>query len=303
MTEPFGTELPRAEERYQIAGEGKELFTRTDLRNRIRSGDLLMSTEIAIEGTDDYRAAAEFPELARYFSLVASAPAVASGSTLVSPTAEAPTGSLVARLVPALAYPITGAGAIIIVVLAFLEAVPFGSVITALVTPLLLVAIVRVSAEGSTRMPAAAAFGGAGSIVSDMLKAFVLSLLAAWPIILAILLIFVMPRAAFSLMIAAFVAMVLYYPACIAILAKYGTIRPALSVSQIWGFITTLEGDYVLALAYYIPFFGLAVALGIAGSGLPSGAQEFLIAVPIVWGAFSVFHLIGWSMHRHRGAL
>lgn len=297
------TDLPLSPERYQIAGEGKDLYSRIELRDRIRDGSLLPATEIAPEGSDTYRPAVDYPELARYFSLVSNAAATAAPASFVPAGSVAPPSSVGERLIPGLMYPLTGFGAILVFALALFQLLPFGFLVTVIAIPLVNVAVVRVSSEGSARMPGLAAFGGAGTIVMTALKAIVISILSAWPFILALLLAFVIPRAAFMLGVGATVAMVLYYPACLAILAKYGTIRPALSVSQIWGFITTLGADYVLALGAGFSVLSLAFVLGLVGGGLPERVAALMTGIILVWGTLYVFHLIGWAMYRHRSEL
>ncbi|HUP65460.1 MAG TPA: hypothetical protein VM557_09280 [Thermoanaerobaculia bacterium] len=294
------TDQPLQTERYRIAGEGKDLYSRNDLRNRIRNGSLLAGTEVALEGTDEYRPAADFPELARYFSLISSAPRPVEASTYVPADSVAPATSVGARLIPGLIYPLTGFGAVVVFGLALLQLLPFGFLASAIAMPLVSVAIVRVSSEGSTRMPALAAFGSLGEMVMTALKAIAISLLSAWPLILAMILSFLLPGAAFTLAIAAMIAMVLYYPACIAILAKYKTIRPALSVSLIWGFITTLGADYALAIGAGLGVLGLLIVLSLFASTLPANVGALLTVLVVVWGTLYVFHLIGWAMYRHR---
>lgn len=294
------TDAPVRSERYQIAGEGRELFTRITLRDRIRDGSLQARTEIAVEGSDQFRPAVEYPELARYFSLITNAPAPAVASSFVPAGSVGAPTSVGERLIPGLIYPLTGFGAAVVFGLALLELLPLGFLATMIAIPLVCVAVVRVSSEGSTRMPTLAAFGGAGTIVMTALKAIAISLLSAWPLILAMLLTFVLPGSAFVLAVAASVAMVLYYPACLAILAKYGTIRPALSVSQIWGFISILGSDYALAIGAGFGVLGLAFATTLVASALPEKAAALAMVLIVVWGTLYVFHLIGWAMYRHR---
>ena len=297
------TDAPVRTERYQIAGEVRTVFTRVELRDRIRNGELLAVTEVAIEGSDEYRPAVDYPELARYFSLVKEAPVAVEASSYVPADTIARPTSVGERLIPGLVYPLTGFGALVVFGLALLELLPFGVLAAALAIPLVSVAIVRVSSEGSTRMPTLAAFGDPGSIVVTALKAIAISLLSAWPFILAMVLAFVIPNAAFTLGIAAMIAMVLYYPACIAILAKFGTIRPALSVSEIWGFISTLGADYALAIGAGFGVVGLTVGAGLALAGLSAKVAAFAVVLIPIWGTLYVFHLIGWAMYRHRNEI
>lgn len=293
------------EPRYRVAGEGRDLFSRADLRERIRQGLLDASSEIAREDSEDYQAAGSFPELQRYFSLVSSQEAVASTSSLVQPGHSAPPASVLSRLVPGALYPLTGFGSAFVILFAMLELIPVMSLISAVAIPLFSVAIIRVSSEGGTRMPSPAAFGSLVQILATILKIFVLTLLSAWPFILALVLAFLAPRSAFGLGIMATVVMLLYYPACLAILARFNTIRPALSVSQVWAFITALGSDYAVALGASFAVVGVAFVAGVGAAmiGLPQRVQALVFMIPIVWGTFYVAHLIGWAMYNRRNAL
>lgn len=306
MAEPISEgQAPAAATRYQVAGDGKQLFTRADLRDRIRSGEIVMMTGVAMEGTDEFRPAGEFPELARYFSLLSSEHGVASASALVTPSTSLRSTTVVQRLLPGALYPFTGLGSLLVLGLAILELIPLGALINIVAIPLVGVAIVRVSSQGATVMPSWKDYGGPALILINAAKVFILSLLAAWPLILAVIFTFLAPRGAQTFFIAALVAATLYYPACIAILAKYGTIKPALSVTQIWGFITTLGSDYVVALLAGLGVLVVTVLSGITASliGLPERLQGLAVMFAIVWGTLYVFHLIGWGMHHRRDAV
>ena len=293
------------EVRYKVAGEAQALFSRGDLRNRIREGTIQSETEIAPEGTDDYRPARAFPELQRYFSLVSSQAVAASSSSLVPAQHSAPPASVASRLIPGALYPFTGFGAAFVIVLAMFELLPLFSIISAFAIPVFSVVIIRVSSEGGTRMPPLAAFGGFAGIVMTALKALAIAILTAWPVILAIIATLISPRGAMGFIMMAIVAMLLYYPACLAILAKFNTIRPALSVTQVWNFITTLGSDYAVALCAGFAVVGVAVILGMAAAfaGLPERLQVLVVMIPIVWGTFYIAHLIGWAMYNRRAQL
>lgn len=302
---PSGSESPSAEMRYRIAGEGRELFSRMNLRDRIRGGEVVGTTEIATEGSEDYRPAAEYPELARYLSLLSAQETPVSVSTFVPGGASAPASPVLRRLVPGVLYPLTGLGSVLVLALSILELIPIGALLSGIITPLVCVAIVRVSSDGATTMPSFGVLGSAWQILGTAARVILLTILSAWPFILAILLTLVSPRGATSFFFAALIAMILYYPACVAILARYGTIRPALSVTQIGAFITTLGSDYIVALLAGFAVLVLAFVSGLAAAaiGLPEGLQSLARMIPLVWGTFYVFHLIGWGMHNRRGSL
>src|SRR5436309_2046495 len=64
---------PPPPERYRLAlvGGGTEEVDRIEVKNRIRRGELVDSTQIALAGSDEWRATSTFPELQRYLALAA----------------------------------------------------------------------------------------------------------------------------------------------------------------------------------------------------------------------------------------
>lgn len=66
-------------------GGGIEELDRFAVRDGIRSGEIEAHTELAIKGTEEWKAAVEFPELARYFSLISVRPAISSGRCIPWP--------------------------------------------------------------------------------------------------------------------------------------------------------------------------------------------------------------------------
>src|SRR5207237_7553834 len=93
---------------YRIAGEGREIFNRFQIRDKIRAGEVTNETELAPEGNEEYRAASMYPELARYFSLLSVQPIAAPAAGVVTPSA--PALPITSRLAPGLVYPFTGVG-------------------------------------------------------------------------------------------------------------------------------------------------------------------------------------------------
>ena len=77
MTDPQGAPQPR----YRIAmyGGGIEELDRFAIRDLIRRGDVSAQTELAVSVSDDWRTAASYPELARYFNIVSARPTATPG--------------------------------------------------------------------------------------------------------------------------------------------------------------------------------------------------------------------------------
>src|SRR5436190_78951 len=104
---------------YRIAGEGKAVFNRLQIRDKIRAGEITNDTELALEGNEEYRAASGYPELARYFSLLTAQPIAAPSSGIIKPSA--PAAPIASRLAPGLIYPFTGVGSIVLLIVTGLQ--------------------------------------------------------------------------------------------------------------------------------------------------------------------------------------
>lgn len=63
--------MPSPAIRYRVFGR-HESFDRTGMRELIRRGELTSITDVAVDGTDDWKPAGNYPELLRYLSLAAS---------------------------------------------------------------------------------------------------------------------------------------------------------------------------------------------------------------------------------------
>ena len=286
---------------YRIAGEGREVFTRAQIRDRIRSGELTADNELAPEGTEDYRAASTYPELARYFSLVA-APAAQAPEGFVPPIA--PSEPISGRIVAGVLYPFTGLGWVILVVAAVLQSVPFGTFIAAAFTLVYTLAVIRTSSRGSTTMPPLSELGGGGEFFMSLLKAIGVVVGSAWPIILAIPLTFFLRSTALPF-IAGFVILI-YLPAAMAALAKWNSLVLALTPSSIFRMISTLGTDYLFAIFMLLASMGIVLTGGVALAKLMSGSQLAAEAIlTFFWYAamFYSYHLIGWGMYRHQDEL
>ena len=282
----------KSEVEYRIAGSGKDTFTKLQIRDFIRSGQITDATEIALEGSEEYRAASTYPELARYFALVAPKAEAAAAAKPVKGTPNS------TRILPGLIYPFTGIGWILILVVALLGTLPFGSLIASLFTAVYGLAVIRRSAEGMKSMPAVTDVGDLGTFFMSWLKLIAVTLISAWPVILSIPLMFVIRSG--GLIVLAAIVMILYYPAAMASLAKWNTISLAVSPSSIFRFIGILGFDYAIALI--APLFGFAIAIGatfLASRGMGAAGREVVAAFFGSWLGFYCLHLLGWGMYHH----
>lgn len=296
------------EPRYVISGEGREEFTRTDLRNRIREGTLTPATEIAKAGSENWIAAAQFPELARYFSLAGKAMAADPG-LIVGVSQEARvtrTGESVAsRLIPGLAYPLTAVGISLVVVLGVAQQMPVVSVLAGLFASLYSLVIIRASARGEKTLPPLSQIGNPVEALLLVVKIIVVTIASAWPIVLAIGSIFILPLMARSIILLAFAVTVLYYPACLATLAVWNSVKFALTPSQIFSFIRILGTDHFLAVMAWFGSFALSFAVFLLAAGFKAAALPLTILASsiMIWGGFYSAHILGWAVARHRHEL
>lgn len=297
-----------SETRYIISGEGREEFTRLDLRNRIREGTLTPVTEIARAGTETWVAASKVPELARYFSLAGKSmsadPALMVGTSAASQAAPA-VESVGSRLIPGLAYPLTAVGISLIVILAIAQQIPIVNLLAGLFASLYSLIIIRASARGEKTFPAFNQLGNPVEVLLLLVRMIVVTLAAAWPVILAVLTLFVMPMMARPIIFIALIVTILYYPACIATLAVWNSIKFALTPSQIFSFIRILGVDHVLAVMAWFAAFALAMAVTVGGglAGLAGRPLAVLAAAILIWGGFYSSHILGWAVARHRNEL
>lgn len=300
--EPSATPQPLAGT-YRIAGEGSAPVSRIELRDRIRDGLLSPETEIAADSSDEYRAALSYPELARYFSLIAQVPA---GGAPASAAGLVHAGGWIAppdsnRLLAGLAYPFSGMAWILIVAAALLQLVPLGAIAASILTSVYTLAIIRASSDGRTDAPPLAETGAPVLFLTRLVKVIVVTLVSAWPVFVAIPLVLIL-RSSIVVLVAAAV-MVLYYPAAVATLAKWDSITFAVTPSQIFRFIGILSPEYFIALGAYVACLVIAT-LG-ATALLPKAGAIAMVGSSLLftWATFYFFHLVGWGMYRHADEL
>jgi hypothetical protein len=286
---------------YQISGEGGEQFNLIGLRDRIRGGMLRPEDEIAIVGTGLWKPASQYAPLARYFSLLKPAEGVVAALA-----AQKPAGSMGSRIAAGLAYPFTSVTPIVFMVAAVGAAflTPLLYWIFSLFAGVYALTIIRKSSEGQTSPPSAADVGSPLEWLLGMVQLIAISIISAWPIVLVVLLAFMGFVRSMALVGISAIVMMLYYPASLATLAVWRSIKTALSVQQIFRFIGILGGDYYAVIGIWI-VAALAVAVGPMFARFLVGAKVMsaIKAGASVWLTFYSSHLLGWAVLRHRDQL
>ncbi|HUP47469.1 MAG TPA: hypothetical protein VNA04_01630 [Thermoanaerobaculia bacterium] len=286
---------------FRIAGQGRDLFTRAEIRDRIRTGEISGQTELAYENSDDYQPASQFAELARYLALAA-APAAEAAA------AAPPRTSVLGRVGPGLIFPFTGIGWIVIVAATLLMAHWSGMIIVAAFTTVYGMAVIRNSSAGATVMPRLSDIGGPSEFIMMLLKWILITLCySVLCLVVSIPVVFVL-RSSTALWVLYVVIMYFFYPAAVATLAKWKNIQAAIRPGQIYNFMRILGADYVVAvvalvfasaLVYVVPLGLGLLGLASAQPGLFRLAVHLSLGLVLTWQWFYFCHLIGWGMHRH----
>jgi hypothetical protein len=297
--------------KYVPYGGGVEELDRFAVRDRIRTGDIEPHSELAVVGTDDWRTAVSYPELARYFELAALKPRTTPGV----PVKVAPPRvmeSMGRRVVHGLAYPLAGGEAFLLVGLAILSALPIVGILAKLASTLIMVEIIGVSADGKTKMPMVDT-ASVWHLVRTYLRVLFVTLVALLPVYVfggaAVVQVFlgkmsVAPAVAGIAVLLALGA--IYYPACLATVAVWDSILDSLNPAYVFRVIQRIGGDYFIAIAmWFVGTFGTML--------MASPLVNPLAAVPIVGGLFSSFlsfwalfyasHLLGYAVYRHSAEL
>lgn len=290
---------------YNISGEARAEFKILDLRDRIRNGTLNPQDQIAIVGTDLWKPASDFPELTRYFSLVK--PAATPGLAAPSAKPQTPAASLGSRIVPGLAYPFTDITSIIVIVAVALlrAATPLLSIIFSMLASVYALGVIRKSSEGQTSAPSAGEVGNIGEWIMSFVRVIAVSLISAWPILAVTILAFmglVRSPAIFGI---ALLVMLLYYPASLATIAIWKSIKIALSVQQIFRFIGILGIEYYAVIGmWFVIVFGIAFGMSLIHLALGSTRLFAVIEIAVqTWSTLYASHLLGWAVYRHRDQL
>ncbi|HKS22490.1 MAG TPA: hypothetical protein VJZ76_06820 [Thermoanaerobaculia bacterium] len=302
------TEIPAPQMRYRYVpyGGSVEEHDRFGIAQKIRRGDIDGATHLAIAGTDHWQPAASFPELARYFELVAARPDTSAGVVAV-PAPPRTVESMGHRIVAGLAYPIAGGQIVTLVALSVLSAIPLISLLATLASTVIVLDIVRRSADGHTKMSTWIDTSNPAEMFRLYFRVLFVTLVSLAPLIAAtlwaILAMYggtVSPVTAMLVLIVAAVFGAVYYPACLATVAVWDNVVSALNPFYIFRVINIVSVDYFLVILIW---FVANLAIGFTRFFSP------LRMIPIVGSVFSAFlslyvlfyasHLLGWAVYRH----
>jgi uncharacterized membrane protein len=286
-------------------GGGIEEVDRYQLRERIRRGEVSASTEIAPVGTDGWKQVALYPELARYLELAAASPA--SNAPVVARTVPAET--VASRIVPALRYPISGGEILVVVGLAILQSLPGVSLIVIPVTTIYMLAIIRASSEGKTKMPAFVETDDLPAMFEVWIRTVVVTVISLWPMLVWFGIWFMTDRTSphaqahliMGLVVTGLISLI-YYPACLAMIAVWDSVGAALNPALVARTIRAMGSDYGVAVAAWVVATGLALLVAKPLNALV-GWLPFVGQVPgrmlRIWALFYGSHLLGWAIYRH----
>jgi hypothetical protein len=299
-----------AAQRYRrvMWGGGVEELDRFSVRDLIRNGEITAETELAPHGSDDWRPASLFPELGRYFEMAAVSARTPTAGTLVSPSKPRVVEPMLSRVVNGLLYPIAGGEVYMLIGIAVLSMIPIISILVPFAMTLIMVEIVRTSADGKLKMPIVDT-SQAWQLVRTYLRVMFVTIVSLLPMIVFTVYAFaqVLTRQmsvytalggmALCLLIAA-----VYYPACLATVAVWDNILDSLNPTYVARVISRIGGDYFLVIGMW---FAATLAAGFQSSPLISPLANvplvgrMLSTVLSAWALFYVSHLLGYAVYRH----
>jgi len=296
--------VPQSRYRFVPYGGGVEELDRLAVRDRIRSGDIEGHTELAPAGTEQWRPAASFPELARYFELAAAGSRV-SGKYVVMPSKPREVQSMADRLVRGLVYPLDGGQVLTLLGLALVSILPFFGWIGSAAAAVIMLDVVRKSADGKTKMPAMVDTSNIGELIRIYVRVLLVTLISLAPVVAA-LAFAIVTRSKPVVMLAAMAVgaalAAIYYPACLATVAVWDNVISALNPAYVFRVINRIGGDYFIVIgAWFLATLGTFV--------LRFTTFAVLSWIPIVgpvinsmvsfWVLFYASHLLGYAVYRH----
>ncbi|MBI2212805.1 MAG: hypothetical protein HYU52_04090 [Acidobacteria bacterium] len=290
-----------------MPGGGFEELDRVAVRERIRKGDVVPGTDLSVAGTDAWRPAGSYPELARYFEMAAASPRTPSSLAEARPPRVVQ--SMGERIVGGLSYPVAGGEIGTLIGIAILSAIPIIGFLASLATTVVMLSIIRKSADGSTRMPPIIDTSSVWDMAWLSLRVLFVTLVALLPLIafgvygVASLLQGGMSSSTVLLGILGCLAFgMVYYPACLATIAVWDNALSALNPVYVGRVIRLVGGDYFVVIGIW--FVATAVTTLLTMPGISP-----LSAIPIVggivssilslWALFYASHLLGYAIYRH----
>jgi len=300
------SQQPQARYKFVPYGGGVQELDRFALAQQIRAGEVTADTHLAIVGSDEWKPAASYPELVRYFELAAARP-VTSGGYVPAPAAPREMQSMGQRIVEGMAYPFNGSGFMTLAGLAILSGLPFISLLAALATPVVVVDIVRRSADGKTKISALIDTSNVADMFWLYFRLLFMTLICMAPLIaVTVWAVWGMVTQTVSLPVAAMAILgasafgAIYYPACLATLAVWDNVLSSLDPRYVFKVISIIGADYFVVIIVWFIATGLSIFMRIL--------SPFRF-IPFVGGMFSSFialyvtfyasHLLGYAVYRH----
>lgn len=288
-------------------GGGVEEVDRLALRERIRRGEVTRETELAIPGTEEWRAAGSFRELARYFELAVAMPrGPVAGTPAKPPRTVEPMSK---RILDGLSYPVTGGEIGTLIGIAILSAIPFIGFLGSLAGTFVMLAIIRKSADGSTKMPTLIDTSNVWDMLWLYLRVMFVTLVALLPMlafgVYGILSLFrggMSPWTALGGTLAGAAFAMVYYPACLATIAVWDDALSALNPVYVAKVIRIIGVDYLVVIAMWFVATATTTLLTMPGVS-PLSAIPILggivASVLSLWALFYAAHLLGYAVYRH----
>ncbi len=286
---------------------GIEEIDRYELRERIRRGEANAGTEIAPSGSDEWKRISAYPELSRYLELALTSPKIPTAPVT---SRTVPAESVGSRVAPALLYPIAGGEVLVLIGIAVLQSLPGISLLVIPVTTVYMLAIIRASAGGKTKMPAFVETDDIPGMFSVWIRVVIVTAISLWPMLLWTgIWYFKVDRNApeahthlIAGLIATGILSIVYYPACLAMVAVWDSVGSALNPALIIRTIRTMGADYGVAILAWVLATGVAV-LGAELLNTLLGSIPFVGGIPgrmlWIWAQFFGSHLLGWAIYRH----
>ena len=300
------TETPRKYVLVQTGG-GFEEIDRPALRERIRSGAVVAETELAVAGGDEWRPAASYPELARYFAIAGATPRTPTISgTNRAPREIRPMGD---RIVGGLTYPLKGGEFATLLGIAILSAIPFIGFLASFATTVIMLSIIRKSADGSLKMPPLIDTTNIWDMAWLYLRVLFVTLVALSPLIAfgayGVASLFSGGMSGVTVVIGTLLCLgfaMLYYPACLATIAVWDNVLSALNPVYVARVIRLIGGDYFIVIGMWFVATGVTALLTMPGisplSWIPI-AGGIIGSMLSLWALFYASHLLGYAVYRH----
>ncbi|HUP63298.1 MAG TPA: hypothetical protein VNA69_23110 [Thermoanaerobaculia bacterium] len=182
------------------------------------------------------------------------------------------------------------------------------AILATLASTLIMVEIIRTSAEGRTKMPLVDT-SQSWQLVRTYLRVLFVTIVSLLPVLIfgtyafsKVLFNEMSPLTAGAGILAALAFAALYYPACLATVAVWDSVLDSLNPMYVARVIRTIGVDYFVVVAVW---FVATAATTLLSSPWISPTMMIPIAGGIIgrflsfWSLFYVSHLLGYAVYRH----